>query len=192
MGESSSLAREETAVVPQLEVITMTTGARAVRASLHTAEVVTVPPPPARFVHEEDEQSPYFTDVLAVGEQAIWVDAARGWLFCSDSFIVHPNRRHEGSDASYFVDGYILGDDAVFVYWLVGSTSHHHHSHPDLSAEHYYLLFGEAYITGEPMGAFHEAGHRGDHQVVSETGALVVAVLKGAAQVPRDQWHTRF
>jgi hypothetical protein len=120
-----------------------------------------------------------------------------GWLVCCGRYEVHDTPvPHEGSGALYHIDGQIVGGtDALFVYELPSgarTSQHTHRAELGLQAEDYYLIHGEARVAGEPLGSFMRTYPGEDHQVVAgETGAIVAAVLRGAAAVPRAQWHTR-
>ncbi len=125
------------------------------------------------------------------------VELFAGWLVCSGDYTAHAQlQTHSGSAAEYRIDGHVVLPDghALFAYELPpgGKTSQHAHTHPGLGGEVTSLLHGGAWIAGRPLERPTYTEPHEAHQVIAgEQGAVITAVLLGAADVPRDQWHTR-
>ena len=123
-------------------------------------------------------------------------------LVASNEFTVHnPPIFHYDSEGNKISDsGYRInkhptpdGKHIIFLAELgvkAKTSSHSHPTHPPV-IEHYFLLYGNAFINGDPMNKRHVVHPGDEHQITTgdDSPALLLIFMENGGLVPEDMLH---
>lgn len=148
--------------------------------------------PPVVLVPERAKDFNIDLYIKTFGMKKFKAEDIPGWIICPESYeINNPPNPHLGSDAKYYIDGLLTPDgDALFLYTMDSNKKTSKHIHDEPMSEDYFLLHGKGFMDNKVMERYMYAPTHSNHQITTrDSKVLVMALLRNAAGVPKEEWH---